>query len=71
MWWEKMKPCSSSLKVRVVLRDCLNNLLWQQKYSNCLGLIEDKTKNKSPQTEALFIQKYHLMQHQKETVQVV
>lgn len=39
----------------VVLRDCLNNLLWQQKYSNSLGLIENKTKNKSPETEALLI----------------
>lgn len=39
----------------VVLSDCLNNLLWQQKYSNSLGLIENKTKNKSPETEALLI----------------
>lgn len=39
----------------VVLSDCLNNLLWQQKYSNSLGLIENKMKNKSPETEALLI----------------
>lgn len=28
----------------LVLRHSLNNLLWQQKYSNCLGLIEEEEK---------------------------
>lgn len=45
MWWEKMRPCSSSLKVRLVSRDALT-VFGGSKTSNCLGVIEEEGRKK-------------------------
>lgn len=42
-----------------VLRESLNNFWWQQKYSNCLKLVEEERKKKEPPNpKALFTQSY-------------
>lgn len=45
MWWEKMRPCSSSLKVRLVSGEALT-ILGGSKTSNCLGVIEEERRKK-------------------------
>lgn len=45
MWWEKMRPCSSSLKVRLVSREALT-IFDSSKTSNCLGVIEEERRKK-------------------------
>lgn len=52
MWWEKMRPCSGSLKVRIVSREALT-IFGGSKPSNCLGVTEEeRRKKKCPETQS-------------------